>query len=193
MGLWFPIVKLLDYQADWAALEENDNPFSVVVMAHLQALRTRGEPGRRLVGKLRLMRGLYERGYERQEVLSLFRFIDWVLTLPEELVEQFDQAITSYEEARRMEYVTSIERRAIERGIEQGIGQGEVKATRSMVLTVLETRFGDVPTEVATAVQGITELAQLEALLKEAVMVETMAEFQEHLPTTPNSSAKAQT
>jgi len=32
--------------------------------------------------KLRLIRRLYERGYARQDVLELLRFIDWVLTLP---------------------------------------------------------------------------------------------------------------
>jgi hypothetical protein len=39
-GLHFPVVKLLDYRADWAALENSDNPFATVVMAHLKALET---------------------------------------------------------------------------------------------------------------------------------------------------------
>ena len=40
VGLHFPVVKLLDYRADWAALESSDNPFTTVVMAHLKALET---------------------------------------------------------------------------------------------------------------------------------------------------------
>src|SRR5262249_19848864 len=44
MGIRFPIVKLLDYGRDWAALEANPNPFATVVMAHLKTLETRKDP-----------------------------------------------------------------------------------------------------------------------------------------------------
>jgi len=40
VSLHFPVVKLLDYRADWAALEGSDNPFTTVVMAHLKVLET---------------------------------------------------------------------------------------------------------------------------------------------------------
>ena len=43
VGLRFPVVKLLDYQVDWAALEVDENPFATVVMAHLKALETRAD------------------------------------------------------------------------------------------------------------------------------------------------------
>ncbi|CDH44692.1 hypothetical protein BN874_1840005 [Candidatus Contendobacter odensis Run_B_J11] len=36
-----------------------------------------------------LARSLYRRGYPRQEILELFRFIDWVLALPEFLEDQW--------------------------------------------------------------------------------------------------------
>ena len=35
----FPVVKLLDYADDLESLEKNQNPFAVVVLAHLQARR----------------------------------------------------------------------------------------------------------------------------------------------------------
>ena len=37
VGIEFPVVKLRDYAARWDALEASDNPFAMVVMAHLQA------------------------------------------------------------------------------------------------------------------------------------------------------------
>ena len=80
VGIEFPVVKLRDYAARWDALEASDNPFAMVVMAQLQARATRRDPEGRLQGKLRLIRRLYERGYARQDVLELLRFIDWVLT-----------------------------------------------------------------------------------------------------------------
>ncbi len=78
-------------------------------MAHLQAQRTRQDPQGRLEWKVRWVRGLYDRGYGRDEIIDLFRFIDWVITLPEELEEQFDRVLIEIEEERRVEYITSIE------------------------------------------------------------------------------------
>jgi hypothetical protein len=82
VGIEFPVVKLRNYAARWDVLEASDNPFATVVMAHLQARATRRDPEGRLQWKLHLIRRLYERGYVREDVLELFRFIDWVLTLP---------------------------------------------------------------------------------------------------------------
>ena len=56
----FPVVKLLDYAANWQALETNPNPFATVVLAHLKTLETRRNPEERRAWKLRLAKGLYE-------------------------------------------------------------------------------------------------------------------------------------
>ncbi len=41
---------------------------AVIVMAHLTAKETTRDPQRRLQGKLSIVRGLYERGYNREEI-----------------------------------------------------------------------------------------------------------------------------
>lgn len=89
MGIRFRVVKLRDYRQRWAALEASRNPFAVVVMAHLQAQATRRHPMTRLQAKVQLIRHLYTQGLTRQQILDLFRFLDWVLTLPEALEQQF--------------------------------------------------------------------------------------------------------
>ena len=48
----FPVIKLLDYQQQWSALEASRNPFATVVMAHLQAIATRSDRNKRLESKL---------------------------------------------------------------------------------------------------------------------------------------------
>ena len=88
-GLEFPAVKLLDYAAQDEVLERDVNPFATVVQAHLKTLQTRQDPEARQVWKLRLVRSLYERGFLRENVQQLFRFIDWLMELPEDLDEQF--------------------------------------------------------------------------------------------------------
>ena len=141
VGIEFPIVKLRDYQKRWTELEASDNPFATVVMAHLQMRATRRHPENRLQWKMRLVRRLYERGYARQDVLELFRFIDWILTLPPGLEARFQTELTRLETETQMPYITSIERMGIEQGIQQGIQQGEV----IMLQRQLVRRFGSLP------------------------------------------------
>ncbi len=85
IGFKFPIVKLLDYKERWAFLEASRNPFAKVMMAHLKAQETRKEMTNRLEWKLSLVKGLYEQGFRREDILELFRFIDWLLALPDAL------------------------------------------------------------------------------------------------------------
>jgi predicted transposase YdaD len=137
----FCTVKLLDYRSQLAELEQNPNPFAVVVVSHLQALATRRNPQERLRWKLRLVKGLYRRGFKRQDILELFRIIDWLLALPEGLEQQFTIELIAFEEERRMRYVTSVERigeqRGEKRGLEQGIQIGTDDTLRNVALNML--------------------------------------------------------
>ena len=55
VGLEFPVVKLLDYGADAAALEAGANPFAPLVLAHLKTLETRQDTAARQGWKIRLI------------------------------------------------------------------------------------------------------------------------------------------
>lgn len=112
MGLRFPVVSLASYRAGWAGWAELDasaNPFAVVTQAHLRAQETAGAVSARYAAKLTLVRSLYRRGYARQDILELFRFIDWVLALPEALEQQLWTEMRQFEEEKRMRYVSSFE------------------------------------------------------------------------------------
>lgn len=93
-------------------------------MAHLKAQETRQDQEGRKDWKLSLIRRLYERGYNRRDILNLFRFIDWIMRLPAGLEDDLWQEVRHYEEAMNMEYITSIERIGMKKGYEQGIQQG---------------------------------------------------------------------
>jgi hypothetical protein len=110
----FPVVKLLDLGQDWSALVNNRNPFATVVMAHLKAHQMRNNRQERLEWKLSLTRRLYQQGYQRQDVINLFRFIDWLMSLPKNLEQEFWREIRQLEEETRMPYITSVERLGIE-------------------------------------------------------------------------------
>lgn len=118
MGIEFPIAKLLDYEARWQMLEEGRNPFAVMVMAHLKTKATTGEPLQRKQWKWQLVRRLFEQGYSRDDVVELFRLVDWMMTLPRDLEQEFRTELRQYQEERQMPYITSVERLAKEEVVE---------------------------------------------------------------------------
>ncbi len=174
VSLRFPMVKLLDYKTRWDELERSRSPFAIVVQAHLKTLETRKKPQDRLHWKIKLVRALYEAGFQQQEVLNLFRFIDWVMTLSPELEEQFEADIKSYEEERKVPYVTNIERRGIEKGIEKG----ELKASREAIINALEARFQIVPKSIVSALLTLNDRAFLKKLQTEAILADSLQTFQ---------------
>jgi hypothetical protein len=60
-----------------------------------------------LAGKLALTRRLYQRGWAKPEVLDLYEFIDWLLTLPEALEDAFLDEMHDLEESTNMRYISS--------------------------------------------------------------------------------------
>lgn len=171
----FPTVKLLDYESRWAELEASDNPFAVVVMAQLETRRTRQEAQARYEAKLRLAKRLYQRGYSRRDILELFRFIDWIMTLPPELEEQFMTDIVAYEERERKPYVTSVERIASHQGLQEGIEKGR----REMLGETLVARFGDLPEELMTLLDQINDPQVLKELQRPAVLSDSLETFEQ--------------
>ncbi|MEM9214707.1 MAG: DUF4351 domain-containing protein [Cyanobacteria bacterium P01_F01_bin.150] len=139
----FPMVKLLDYGQQWSSLEDNLNRFATVVMAHLKARETREDLLSRKDWKLRLTRRLYERGYDRQDILELYLFIDWLIELPQPFEEEFQQELAKFEGEKEMQYISTIERQGIAKGIQQGLQQGIEQGERAIVLRLLNKRFSE--------------------------------------------------
>jgi hypothetical protein len=79
-----------------------------------------------LISKLKLTKRLYEKGWKRELVFHLFRFIDWMVQLPPELVLEYNQEVIKMEESNKMTYITSIERLGIKRGKAMGKAMGVV-------------------------------------------------------------------
>ncbi|MDJ0799994.1 MAG: transposase [Calothrix sp. MO_167.B12] len=174
VSLEFPIIKLLDYEAQWQSLEQTTNPFGIVVMAHLQTKATKQNPESRLQWKLRIVRMLFAKGYNREQIIGLFRFIDWVMMLPEELANSFKTELRREEEVGIMRYVTSIERLAKQ--------EGKIQTARESVIEVLEVRFGEVPNTMIDKINGINDVSILKALLRDAIAIPSLDAFSQLLP-----------
>lgn len=127
--------------------------------------------------KWSLVRGLYDRGYDRNDILKLFRLIDWMMALPEELQQSFEQKLIRYQEERQMPFLSRMELRAMQRGMEQG----SLRTARADVIEVLEIRFEVVPPEVIEAVNQIEDTSVLKQLLRQAIAIPSIAEFKQLL------------
>ncbi len=140
----FPVAKLLDWDTPEArdALESSRSPAAVVVLAQLDALRTRRRPRARQAAKWALYRGLFGRGLSREAILELFRVLDWLLALPPSLERELAARITRFEEEVRMPYVTSVERIGREKGLEEGLEEGVLRGRHETLRLIVSTRWG---------------------------------------------------
>lgn len=169
----FPVVKLVDYQQRLSELEESRNPFSTVVLAHLAALQTRDNRVERKAQKLALVRRLYEKEFSREQVLNLFAFLDWMLTLPLDLEREFLVEVENLVEEQRMKYVTSVERIARRESLLKGI---EVS---------LEVKFGSEGLNLLPEISQIDDVTQLENILEGIKTSSSVSELRQiYQPTT---------
>jgi hypothetical protein len=141
----FNMVKLLDYGDSKAELATSANPFAVVVQAHLAILASQTDGQSRLQYKVALIRELYDRGWSKQRIIDLYWFLDWVIALPDFLVQEYNQAVEQIEQERQMRYVTSMERQ----GIEKGVQQGEFRLLHRQLIR----RFGPLPATIEERLQ----------------------------------------
>jgi hypothetical protein len=165
----YPVSILADF--DEGALESDPNPFSIVAAAHLAARRSGGNMNERASAKWRITRRLYDRGYTRQQVLDLFRLIDWLLRLPDGLESRFRRDLTRLEEDTHMPYITSIERMGREEGRQEGREEGRQEGREEgrqdgaarLVLRLARKRFPAFTADDEAAVRTL-ELERLESL-----------------------------
>lgn len=141
-SLIFPVVKLLDYKQQWIQLKQNSNPFAIITMAHLKAIATQHQLEDRFKAKFGLIKMLYKRGYSRKQILELFRFIDWVMKLPDDLEDKLNDAINKFEEEQKMQYKTYGERKAEKQGLQQGLQQGRQQGLLEGIAVALKLKFG---------------------------------------------------
>ncbi|WP_293139803.1 transposase [Okeania sp. SIO3I5] len=173
MRLDFAIVKLLDYQ--WEELSASKNPFAIIVMAHLKTKSTTSKLTEREQWKWELVRSLYEKGLSKFDIINLFKFIDKMMKLPAELQSSFQTKINQYEEEQKMEFLSTMEELAVERGKQIGQQLAEQKS----IVNLLKKRFGELPENIIETINKIDDIPLLERLLLETISVNSIVEFEE--------------
>ncbi len=199
--LQFDVVKLLDYRERESELEQSNNPCVMVALSYLKTRETRKRPDDRYYWKLRLFKILYERGYSKDDIVELTRFLDWIMVLPEELEQRFEENITQLTEEEAMRYIASYERIWLERGMKQGAEQGlqqglrqglkqgflegeeqgkrlvRLEIYRNSIVDILEARFAPLPRSIINKIHEIDDVSVLKELLKNAATTSSPEEY----------------
>lgn len=163
LSFQFPIIKLIDYQEKWEELEQNPNPFSIVVMSFLKTIETKGDEQQRYSWKKRFLIELYNRGLSRDNIFFLYQFIDMLMNLPDELENALTEEIVKIEEDRKMSIVTSAERK------------GRIEGLQESIFDIFEIKFGKNIYELFGQVQQIHDIEILQKIrlgLKKAQTLE---------------------
>ncbi|MCT7956096.1 transposase [Laspinema palackyanum] len=181
LKLHFPIVKLLDYQTRWEQLESEQNPFALMVRAHLKTQATNRKMDERKQWKWILIRSLFDRGYSREEVENLFRFIDRMMSLPKQLEQQLRTELIEYREEKQMPFISPMEELIQEEAMERGLQQGTLQTQRENILDLLQVRFGEVPQSLVEAVNRLEDISTLKQLHRQTISVGSIAEFEQLL------------
>jgi uncharacterized protein Yka (UPF0111/DUF47 family) len=150
-------------------------------MAHLKTKATTGKLPEREQWKWRLIRGLYEKEFEREQIIKLFEIIDNMMTLSPELQSSLESKIKQFEEEKTMPLMSNMELRGIERGKEIGKEIGALEKSRDAIKTVLTVRFGQISSEIEEIIGKMTNPTILEELLKLAATAHSLAEFKQSL------------
>jgi hypothetical protein len=112
-----------------------------VVHAHLQAQATRNDPAKRGQRKIELVKGLYRHNWTADDGRKLFRLIDWMMALPEEFENQFWIDFEAFDEESNMQYITSIERIGMRKGLHEGVALSlDIKFGRDGLKLLRKTR-----------------------------------------------------
>jgi hypothetical protein len=100
-----------------------------------------------------------------------------MMILPEDLQNQFEHQLESYQEERKMPVLSRMELR----GLEKAEQRGTLLTARVWLIEVLETRFENVSQTIKEAVNQIEDVARLKQLHKQAITVASLIEFEQLL------------
>jgi hypothetical protein len=97
MGISFATAKLLDYDDD--KLQQSNNPFALITLAHLHSQRMRHDAKAMLAAKWQLTRLLYEHLWSKQRIIALLKVINGMMTLPEPQQARYWHSVIKLEKA----------------------------------------------------------------------------------------------
>ncbi|KPA17973.1 hypothetical protein MHK_001817, partial [Candidatus Magnetomorum sp. HK-1] len=116
--------------------------------------------------KIELAKMIYNRGYTKEKIYALFKFIDWIMMLPRNLATSYRTTIYKIEEEYKMKYITSVEVIAQEEGREKGreegkiLGQIELLKKLKTMKTLAKVQYNQMMTSLKSQLKEISQTNQ---------------------------------
>ncbi len=168
----YPFVKILDYNKRLPELEASAHPFALIVRAFLKTLEAEGNAQATYRWKKTFLLELYRLGLSRETVRKLYKFIDWIMRLPQEMNEALYYELKTIEENKAMPYITTAERIGMEKGMEKGVEKG----MKTVITKMLKTKFGEDGRSLAERAAQVQNLSTLEELSEKILLAQSISE-----------------
>jgi hypothetical protein len=179
----YPTVKIIDYRERLDELEASSNPFAIIVRAYLKTLETEGNVQDRYTCKKRFLLELYQSGMKRETILAIYKFIDWIMRLPDERETALYEETKAIEETNVMPYITTAERIGLRKGVEQGIAQGiaqgieqSLPTVRQALATIIKIKFGEPGRSLSERIHQVRSLEVLQQLMAQLERTQSLPE-----------------
>lgn len=132
-----------------------------------------------------LIRGLYDRGLTKEQIVNLFKIIDKMMSLPKELQQGLVAKIKQLEEERKMPFISPTEELAMERGELKGIQQG-IQREQQLIIRQLNRRIGEIELSFINTIRTLT-IDELELLGEALLDFSTVTDLEQWLENKPES------
>ena len=197
----FPLAKIIDYIDYDFEKEYRKNPFSILMQAYLKTMETQGDNFKRYQWKKKFVATLYQLGFAHKTLYNLFRFIEWMMELPDELENKLYQEVNEMKGEQAMSFIIFPEKKwreegvkeglkqgikqGIQKGIQKGIQEGELKGfirgRQEAIQVALEIKFQNVDKKILDMIKKVKSLDALEYLLEQAKLIKDLESFKKVL------------
>jgi hypothetical protein len=106
---------------------------------------------------------------EREQIIKLFQIIDRMMTLPNQLQQKLNTKIKQFEEEKTMPLLSNMEL------------IGALQKAHDYIKMVLQTRLGEIPSDIEDSLNQISDLSILDEMLKLAATSNSLEEFKQSL------------
>lgn len=123
----FPVYILADQRIE--ALKADDNPFALVALAGIYALKSRNDQQRRKAFKRELLRMLAKKEWEKQKIIAFFEYLNAMVKIKgldanRELIDEFIDHMNERGEDMKLDWRTALANEAKEEGLKEGLKKG---------------------------------------------------------------------
>lgn len=125
LSIKYHVIKLINFQTRIKELENSNNCFAQVILVQLTALKLRNKSDNEKFNiKIALTRKLYKKGFSKNQIINLYYFIDWLITLPQSFEIEYRKECVNLDKEENMAYISGIEYLGMQAGFKIGVEKG---------------------------------------------------------------------